>query len=258
MGRARGCCLGLLALASCGRFGFEAASLPSDSAGVNDGKTGDGTGIGDDGGNGACPAFAIFCEDFESGSLAQWPMTELVGAGASATITAARPHAGTRSLEAQVPPAGSSGAACLTGPIGTHSSGVLATRAWVYGPVSIQNFDLVLGLSDAANNNYTVVGGDNSVNWVGSEVRASGSPIDFSSTMQTTANQWLCVELVFMFGATPHYDVYVDGTQVLSKNALTPSPTYNTLRVGAVRADNIGFHVFIDDVAVATQRVGCN
>lgn len=256
MGRAGVCCLGLLALASCGRFGFDAAADPTGDGRLSDGSRDGGT-DGTMSGNGVCPSFAIFCDDFET-DLSQWSMTELVGPGATSTITTVRPHTGTHALDSQVQPAGSSGAACLVGPIGSHSSGVLAARAWINGAVAIENFDLVLSLSDAGNNNYTVVGGDNSVNWVASEVRAAGSPIDFSSTMLTTANQWLCLELVFTFGTTPHYDVYVDGTQVLTKNALTPSPTYNTVRVGAVRADNIGFHVFVDDVAVATQRVGCN
>ena len=256
MGRAPGCFLGLFVLVGCGRFGFDSADPPNDGR-LTDGNRGD---IGQDGVDGAssglCPAFAIFCEDFES-DLSQWTMTELVGLNASSSITTVRPHTGTRALESNKDASGSSGAACVVGPIGTHSSGVLAARAWVYAPVPIENFDLVLGLSDSSNNNYTVVGGDTSVNWVGSEVRASGSPIDFSSATPTSANQWLCVELVFTF-AVPHYDVYVDGTQVISRTALTPSPTYNTVRVGAVRADNIGFHVFVDDVAVATQRVGCN
>lgn len=255
MGGARACCLGLLALASCGRYGFTSTDDPTGDGGrLGDGRR-DGT--GDGGGNGLCPAFATFCEDFESGSLSQWPMSEIVGPS-STMITTVRPHTGTRALESQTQPSGGSGVAGVIAPIGTHSTGMLAARVWINATVAVENFDLVLSLGDAQNNNYTTVGGDGFANWVVSEARTTSGTTDSSSVTLTHANQWQCVELVFTFGGTPHFDVFVDNAQVLSMNAIPPSPTYNTIRVGAVRSDNLGFHIFTDDVAVATQRLGCN
>ena len=233
----------LLVAAGCGRFSF-------------DPLTGDGGTSGD--GGGGCPAFAIFCEDFESGSLLpRWPTVETAGNG-TATITTARPHGGARSLEATVPNTGSSGNGAAVAPIGPFSSGTLAVREWVNATVPIENFDLVSGFGDANVKNYTTVGGDNVGNWVISEARTGNTmPTDSSSTTPTTANTWVCVELVFTFGSTPHTEVFVNDTQVLSTNSITPSPTFSYVRVGAVRGDNLGFHVFVDDVVVATQRIGC-
>lgn len=230
-------------VAGCGRLSFDPLS-------------GDGGTTGD--GGGGCPSFAIFCDDFESGSLLpKWPTTETAGNGV-ALITTSRPHGGTRSLEATVPGTASSGNGTPVAPIGSHSSGVLAVREWVNATVAIENFDLVLGVGDAAIDNYTTVGGDNVADWVVSEARAGDSqPTDSSSTTPTTANTWVCVELVFTFGTPPRSQVFVNNVQVLSTNSITPSPTFTHLRVGAVRGDNLGFHVFVDDVVVATQRIGC-
>ncbi|HTL35823.1 MAG TPA: hypothetical protein VL326_21990 [Kofleriaceae bacterium] len=255
MGWARGCCFVLIAaLASCGRYGFTPGDDPSGDGGVlGDGRR---DGLGDGGGNGLCPAFAILCEDFESG-LTQWPMSEIVGPSTT-MITTVRPHTGTHALESTTNQSGSAGVAGIIAPIGAHSTGVIAARLWVNATVPIENFDLVISLGDALNDNYTTVGGNGVGDWVVSEARTSAGTVDTDSTTATKANQWVCVEVVFTFTATAHFDVFVDGTQVVMANARTPIPTYDTIRVGAVRGDNLGFHVFTDDVAVATQRIGCN
>jgi len=256
MGRAPGRSLVLIvALASCGRYGFTPSEDPSgDGGALGDGRR---DGLGDGGGNGLCPAFAILCEDFESGSLTQWPMSEIVGPSTT-MITTVRPHSGTRALESTTNQSGGAGVAAIIAPIGNHSTGVIAARVWVNAPVPIENFDLLFSIGDALNDNYSSVGGNGVADWVVSEARTSSGTFDTDSTTATQANQWACVELVFTFGSTAHFDVFVDGAQVLMANAMTPTPTYDTIRVGAVRGDNLGFHVFTDDVAVATQRVGCN
>jgi hypothetical protein len=236
----------------CGRFGFDAADPPGDGRPGNSGDGGDAPIAG------GCPAFALFCEDFESGSLNTntWT-TEIVGSSTT-MITTSQTHDGTYALDSQSGVQGSAGVSAIARPIGSHSTGTLAARVWVNAAVPIENFDLVLGFSDALDNNYTTVGGDQFAAWVSSEARTSSGTTDLHSTTPTTANQWTCVELVFAFGTPPQVQVFIDDAQVVAAAGVTPSPTYTHVRVGNVRGDNLGFHVFTDGLAVATQRIGCN
>jgi hypothetical protein len=67
----------------------------------------------------------------------------------------------------------------------------------------------------------------------------------------------VCVEVDFTFGNPPHVDVSIDDTLIVSTNGVTPSPTFDRVRVGVVRGDQIGFHAFTDNVVVAHQHIGC-
>ncbi len=89
-------------------------------------------------------------------------------------------------------------------------------------------------------------------------MRNGGPAIDTSTATATVAaNTWACVEVAFTFGATPQVQLWIDGIEVITFAADTPSPTYEELSVGVVRGDQLGFHVFVDDVVVANQRIGC-
>ena len=47
-------------------------------------------------------------------------------------------------------------------------------------------------------------------------------------------------------------------TEVIDDPSITPPVAYNEITVGTVRGDQqIGFHVYIDDVVIARQRIGC-
>jgi hypothetical protein len=50
----------------------------------------------------------------------------------------------------------------------------------------------------------------------------------------------------------------VDDVELLDVAAETPSPTYDQVEVGIVRGEQTGYHVFIDDVVIATQPIGCS
>jgi len=228
----------LVADAGCGRINFDTPGGGTEALG--------------------CPSFAIFCEDFEAGDYAEWPLVE-TRTSATLSVSTVRPHTGTYSLESRKVPSGSPAIADIVRPIGTHNSGNLAIREWIYSEDPIVHYDLFIDLSDLNNNNYVAVGGDTDATWAISEYR-DGAPetIDQSSGVPTSMGRWICVELVYTFANPPTVQVSIDATTVLSVNGITPITTFDNLRVGATRGSPDGFHVFVDDVVVATQPIGCN
>jgi hypothetical protein len=205
-----------------------------------------------------CTGATIFCDGFESGDLSRWSSLYLSGAGTSGQVVTSPVHSGMYAFEGRMPNTGSNGAAAAKLMIPAQSTGMLVVREWINLAVPLEHFDLVVNIQNATQSSYTAVGGNTAGDWVTSEARPATNAIDHHSTIATPPiNTWTCVELVFMFGATPHHQVYVNETLVIDTDAITPNPTFEVVLAGAVRADQLGFDVFIDDVIVSNARIGC-
>ncbi len=240
--------LGLLVLTGCGRIDFDARS---DSGPVNDTTT-----------TVSCPAFAVFCDDFETGDLSRWTRIATFGQG-SAIVGSTRVRGGRFALESTVlasaTPDGTQ-APALT--IQARTSGILAVRAWLNSPEPLINFDLVLSFVHQSSPQYVSLGGDGNGHWTSTE---DGSPAGLTNHMTSNADDaiidhWTCVELVYAFlsGTAAHIQAFADNSLVLDADAVDPTPIFDDVLVGIPRADKGGYHVFVDDVVVADQRIGCD
>ena len=238
---------------ACGRIGFDAGGIdPTGDGGNTSGDT-----MFGDGAAGACPAFALMCDDFESGALTKWTRLEQVGLGTSGLQTNTT-RSGTFAFAGNKMPSGNSGAQALVLDLTPQTTGVISVRQWIYAMDPIEDFDLVASVKNADDQNYTAVGGDAAGLWVVSEMRNGGATVDTSTSIATVGpSTWTCVELVFTFGSPPQVQVFVNDTMIVTMPGDTPSPTYDAVTVGAVRGDQLGFHVLVDDVVIAHQRIGC-
>jgi len=234
----------VFALAGCGRVGFADGS--------------DGVGGGDDGGDvaGPCPSSAVLCDDFESGDISMWSGLTVSLGGASVTASAAQPRNGGFSLDANVPMLGNGTSANVIRSIPLRTTGVLAARLWILAPTMFTRFDAVVRFWHTPTNQYMVVGCDSTNHWTAGENDGVGV-IDHVSTVPCGPGpSWHCVEQVYSLDSR-RVEVYIDGANVIDEAVADPAPKFSQVDVGAVRADAAGFRVFVDDVVIADQRIGC-
>lgn len=241
-----------VALVGCGRIGFAPGS-----------NGGDGSPPGETVAP-SCPAFALLCDDFESGDLATWTRVD-TGQGGTAVVTTARAHAGTHALEADGPPQATSGAqGAPTLRFAAMTSGVLAVREWIDLMVPMQRFDLVAEMQTLSPLQYITAGGDDNAVWASSELGPPGNvgPDHTSTTATPAVGTWACLEMVYTFASgasNATIQLFVDEMPVLDAPANDSNgATYNEVAIGIPRADKAGFHVFVDDVVIAPQRIHCN
>lgn len=239
-------------LVGCGRLQF-------DPLGSGDGGTGDGRTMIDapDGAiAGACPANAVFCDDFESGTLIPpWSYYDMSGP-ATVMPSMVRPHSGTYSLHGRMTSTSAEGQAATVYRFNATSSGTLAVREWINQPVPMIDFDLVVSLRQMQR--YLSVGANSLGNWVATENVPGDGLYDHITTIPAPPiNTWVCVEVVVQFSAPPRFQVYANGALILDDMLNEMTPSYTDVSVGAARADMAGYEVFVDDVVVAPQRIGC-
>ncbi len=207
----------------------------------------------------ACPAFALLCDDFESGTTAKWGGKQL-GMGATVAVDGTHPQSGLFALDGTVPqlPSGGAAATVYANLPAAQSSGVLAVREWIYAPQPLIHYDGVVLFYNAANGNYAIAAGDDQSTWVVSEQSSAGLH-DHHSTVHATDSAWVCVEQDYVFaGASSKIRLYVDDQVVIDATAADPTPAFTQVQVGVARAASEGFRVFVDDVVVATQHIGCH
>jgi hypothetical protein len=206
-----------------------------------------------------CPPGAYFCDDFEADDLStHWTALGVNQAGGRAERTTARAAHGVAALHAYA--AGTpSGTATLVGETYadeelTPIAPPLALRANVLTPAPLAKYSMVLALYDAQNDGFAI-GGDDQGTWVVTEDQAR-APDHHGNQLPTTANQWHCVELVI--DAAGQVSAYVDGDVAVPPFARQSAVAYSRLHVGIERTIVTGgIDVYVDDVALAAQRIGC-
>ena len=119
---------------------------------------------------------------------------------------------------------------------------------------------LLAVLSGSANNDdyVTVLGNDNNI-WMASEGDASAVLGNYLSTTQVAQSAWVCVELDVMLATTGSTAVvYVADQEIVTATLVTPSPGYSSIRAGLwTGVSGGGATVYVDDVVVAAQHIGC-
>jgi hypothetical protein len=203
-----------------------------------------------------CPAFATFCDGFETGDITKWTDMNIT-TGATTIPTTAIVHSGTYALDATVPPGSNGDLAVVEHRILTFTNGMLTLREWIYQPQPLIHFDNVLRFDQVAGPSYVTVGSDTIGAWDASEDSPSGGPLDHSSTPIVPVNRWTCVELDLTSGSPNTIEVFVDDVSVISDSMLDTVLGYDDIAVGVPRAYNAGSRTIVDDVVIANQHIGC-
>ncbi|HEY5921719.1 MAG TPA: hypothetical protein VIV11_08610, partial [Kofleriaceae bacterium] len=203
----------------------------------------------------ACPELSILCDDFETGTTSMWTGTS-IDPGATIEVTTEFPHTGRFSLDANVPAIrnGAYATVYYGNPV-PQSTGVIAMRSWIYATTLFTRFDEVSGLYNTATQ-YFVVGCDDLNHWSATESSDQTGIVDHLTSVPCAPQLWYCVELVYDLSAR-RASVFVDDAVVVDIAVVDPAPQFTRLETGASRADAAGFRVFVDDVVIANQRIGC-
>lgn len=204
-----------------------------------------------------CPAFAIFCDDFETGDLTRWPVRYAMGS--MLAVDGARIHGGTYALDTAVGPNQAEATkSAVVYPIDPQSSGTLAARAWFSTvDAALQYFNSVLMFDNVGEPlHYSGVMADDLQHWIVSESSAAGL-LDHTAATLASADTWTCVELDYDF-APPRVRLYIDDATVLDDVPNDPAPRYHGVEVGIARSVDPGLRVFADDVVIAHQHIGCD
>ncbi len=180
-----------------------------------------------------CPAFAVFCDDFESGDLAGWTRTDL-SPGAVATVDRTEAHSGVFGLDATVPvEAGDGGAATAALAIPTATTGMLATREWMDLSASLDDYEGVIIYGNGATGQYAVVGADCQGMWNAGEQTGSDL-VDHPGMVPSPAlATWTCIELDYTFpanGDAARMQLFVGDRSRSTRRRWIPPPRTTTSR----------------------------
>jgi hypothetical protein len=204
-----------------------------------------------------CPANAIFCDDFESGTLAKWTSASVKqDAGSLAVQSALKAH-GSYALKALANGASGADVYAEAERGFPPTAPPFALRANVYFPTPLGHFNQLIALYEnpsGSTNSFAIGGDTNSSIWEVSENQSLAGD-RLSDMVPTGAGQWHCVELVI--DSAGMVDFYVDGHHLIGPWARASAVTYSTLLVGVTRGVDPDYTAYIDDVAIGPTRLYC-
>lgn len=262
----------------------------------NSDQTGDAGSQGGAGGMGeavaeACPASAVFCEDFEddaTGSFPGAPWTESVNGAGSVAVDTTRATSGNNAVLVRVPGTNAGG--------NNYERAFLQLRSEIFPAVATEMYGRAMMWLDETPDglvHWTFIqadgpsgdGHDRMYRYGGQQQGGAGLMANYetnsgvstdcwdhsASTMPT--QQWTCVEWRFAV-ATNEMEFWLDGTnledihvtdegegclgQDLQNQWLAP-PAFQSLSLGWERYQDAGNdrNLWLDDIVVSTERVGC-
>lgn len=225
-----------------------------------------------------CPSFAVFCDDFERGDLTKWSMVQTssngVATAAGPTSGIQNPWAGAYSLrvfggmnasvDGGTPPINLANVRANVPPV---LSGKVFIRFYVFLPKVLLPGS---SLAKLAHQNDTVAKDDISLRIAASDGvnryrintdNAVANDSDHDSTATLPIAKWTCLELEIQLASAGHYSLWADGKLVIdaAENTIgTQGVPYDQMRVGFSYSPGAAEQqVFFDDVAYATQKIGC-
>jgi hypothetical protein len=269
------------ALSSCSLFvgldGLDDGSGTNDgdASGLLDGTAQDGSGgdaktgdaqIGDAGADaGECPFGAIFCDDFETGNFSRWETANPPALPNVLEVSSAKSWRGKYAMHVSVSDPADSGNTFYVNAhqgFGALSSGTFALRAYVYVPAG-STYGAFFVLTHDTSQTETVIFGpetctNSTTTCLYSATVGSGVDIAANATVALPTDQWNCVEWVVELGDAGGVAGYVGGGLVFQASGDTADPAggFSAIDVGFMGALG-GESVYIDDLAVSTQRLGC-
>jgi len=220
------------------------------------------------------------CDDFESDALGSkptggpWATSQCFASNFTLKVDGAQHKSGSRSLVSQGVPYGD---CMLHADLGTVADfWVRAQIRWEAGAANqftaheVTAFELTPTMSTDDPGIRVGFRGDNSCDPTGVEVNITGGEEKTGCTgFKLTADTWYCFELhvvrdtanmttadLFINGADQSFRVHgADGTTVVNPNPAV----WRYLRMGARSYSNqYPSNIYVDDIGVGTQRIGCN
>jgi hypothetical protein len=207
----------------------------------------------------ACPSFALFCDSFESGDFSMWQYFSS-GPDRFLMVDGLHPFHGLYSLHAgDVISAMPHGEKWVRKTITKLASGTLALRAYAYIDGTLgQTFDIMALIDANSGFGYEVMIGNRGGVANLPLVLNGKTNVERVATSPIAGAEWHCFELLVDLAGKVH--LFADGAEVVSfaENTDLSGNGYDAADVGDLDSsgDSTG-SVFLDDVALATQRIGC-
>ncbi len=204
-----------------------------------------------------CPAGALFCDDFESGTLARWTQAS-VKYQDMGTIAPSMAHAahGVWSVEAQGSGTTAQNYIEVEKDFSPGLTPPVAMRANVWLATPLDSFTMVFALYDDTFHGFSL-GGDTSTPpvWVMTEDQTMTGQPDRKNNVPTPGPGWHCVEVVI--DAAGMVTAYVDNAVVAGPFMRYSAVAYTSFFFGIDRTVRAATDVFVDDVAIGPARLYC-
>lgn len=265
-----------LLASGCGRLGYDASAeldaaghdagpidAGSPDAGPIDAQVGD-AGTGDagtgDAGTPPCPAGSIFCDGYEDPALGAWAYS--VERGGTAERTTERRRSGEASLRCTADGPMTKEARYSTTAPGAMRTGELWVRAHYFVPTTVT---LVSGMS-------VVSLSEREPPYQGAHVFLDADSVDLVDAIGSARvagdrpfprDRWVCLELHALLDETAGaLEVYVDGALVAQRSGIDTVPTRGVeiaeIGIHYASVEQLGLELYVDDVAIAPTRTGCD
>lgn len=224
------------------------------------------------GATGACPANAIFCEDFEAGSIPTkavfFPTYQQSMMATYMAVDATVAHGGTHSLKVMP---GSNFSTMLGVMTGTPS---FWTRVYLRQDVNtntVTGHDTFINATDGdgdPNDGNQIRVGEHScqleINRKSDDKEILSNAVNGMSNYACSGgitfapNTWYCVE-TFYDGPNSSVRVFVNSTEVTALHVTDWGPfTYDMFKFGFENYGGTARNLWYDDVVIAPTQVGCN
>jgi polysaccharide lyase-like protein len=215
-----------------------------------------------------CPAGASFCSGFEGTGLpagSQFEPAYLApnALGTEVTLDTTVFHSGRQSLHM---PVGSNYYRMLAVPVPSNSFWIrLYTRSNVgFGAAGSTHASLFMGSIVAPGGDYNADRavevaeqfGQVLLNVKDALFGTSGTNPNGMPGTRLPNDTWTCMEAQFD-GATGDVRVFVEGNSIIDATGWQPPTEYKSFRFGYLRFDSPARDVWMDDVVVASSRIGC-
>jgi hypothetical protein len=206
-----------------------------------------------DGAVALCPVGALFCDDFESGTLAKWPQQNVKYDLGSLDVQSTTVAHGLFALHAAATGTPSMSNIAQVEYNFAARPPPLAIRANVYAPLPLTSYTMVMALYDPTTHGFSI-GGDADTTWVVTEDDAT-VPDHHSDMVPVTGGQWHCLEIVV--DAAGQVTAYVDNHALIGPFGRNSAVAYSVFVVGVDRTVFTDTNIFVDDVAIGPTRLYC-
>ena len=232
------------------------------SGGGKDGGTGSGSSGSGDGG-GACPAGAVFCDDFESSTMlgAGWTVDNSVTANTVTVVSdKTKAHSGNNAVHMTFTTA--SCATFIDETMGVPATGSYWARVWILANTAMDNgHDVYFEAEPSTFKGGVSQTGVRALNTQGNmSINIAPPDNGANSTMALPRGTWTCFEWnTTGIGGTGCITMYMNGTQLMAATG-KPIPALGEQRIGYERygTGTVAGDMYIDDYAVGPMRLNCN
>jgi hypothetical protein len=243
----------------------------------------------------ACPARALFCDDFEddvAGRFPGAPWQNNTGSGATVTVDGEQAFSGTKAVHVNAPPGQSYRRGYFSlgqgSPVFPAASREMFGRAMLWldaTPNAVVHWTIIQAEGPAASGTHTAYyryGGQqqNGAGFMANYETTNGVSTDCYSHSATRmpVQTWACVEWHFAV-ATNEMQLWLNGRELTDMHVIdrpsTPGsgclgndvnngewlapPAFQTLHLGweSYQQANNDRNLWVDDVVISTERVGC-